>query len=757
MPSWIATGPMFFSVRYIFVSCRKVWVSTKRIVEVQRMSKRLLLLVAAVIISSAGSVANADLVAYWKLNERTGNTAGDSSGNGYNGIIRGGSSWRDEGGIFDGALEFDGVDDHVDLPDFSITTNTITFVAWINGWKAASWAGIVFCRGNACGMHFGTDDRLHYTWNDKPETWGWDDGPMIPQDEWAMVAVVIEPDKATAYVYSEKGGLQQSVNRVMHIPQTLYNVKLGWDDYGKGSPLAQAVERRFKGLIDEVAIFDHALSFDQIGQVSTKGVGWFIAAPEIRGLIDAVEKAELMLKEHSFTEAIGFVERKIKECVRWREENAEEAGKVDEVVSQFRFQLAEAKNAVGAPKSETAEEYKQAIGSGLVSWSRQGLALAWLHEKISTDEYEDIIQTLLQNNSNYLRGVATQAEMMIGNQRPEAAIRFLELNLGAYEHWREKQPFDNIAAEDRLPELYFRLGAAREAAGSSKAGTADAYSKTFSPSCLNYVSERTAALIWLLENERDSEYRRAIKLATLSLVVKDELKEVLSKVCEHFESRKDWVKFKQFLNTLFAEEKGRSIWVGLMESCLGGETYWLRERYHNYLEREPGLKLARDCVVAEKYAANEQFEKAAELYRDITNRCGPEDNKRAFEFQLCKCLFQAGRYREAISELEGFIANSTGTSRALVKEAILMKARTQIHLGEPEKAIDSFFTLMMEYPEMEEIPESTFFVGYCYMLQGKFKAATEAFDCVIRGCPISPYVSRARQWITRIKTMTEEQ
>lgn len=757
MPSWIAIAWMCFSVRYIFVPYRNVSVVLERIVEVQGRFKKLLLLVAAVIISSAGSVVNADLVTYWKMNERTGNTAGDSSGNGYNGILRGGSSWRDEGGIFDGALELDGVDDHVDLPDFRITTNTITFVAWINGWKAASWAGVVFCRGNACGMHFGTDDRLHYTWNDKPETWGWDDGPMIPQDKWVMVAVVIEPDKATAYVYSEKAGLQQSVNRVMHIPQTLYNVKLGWDDYGKGSPLAQAVERRFKGLIDEVAIFDHALSFDQISQLSTKGVGWFIAAPEIRGLVDAVEKAEVMLKDQSFTGAIGFLEGKIRECVRWQEKHPDEATKLDKVVSQLRFQLAEAKNATGAPKSEIAEEYEEAIGSGLVSSSRQGLASAWLHENVSTDEYEDIIQTLLQNNSNYLKGVAAQAEMMIGSQRPEAAIRFLELNLEAYEHWREKHPFDSVVAEDRLPEVYFRLGEARRAAGASKEKIADAYSKTFSRSCLNYVLERATALIWLLENQRVNEYSQAIKLATLSLDIKDELKGVLSKVCNHFESKKDWVKFEQFLNTLFAEEKDRSRWVGLMESCLGGETYWLREQYHNHLDREPGLKLTRDCVVAEKHAANEQFEKAAELYRDIKNRCGPEDNKRAFEFQHCKCLFQAGRYKQAISELEGFIANSKGTSRALVKEAILMKARTHIHLGEPEKAIESFFTLMMEYPEMEEIPETTFFVGYCYMLEGKFNAATEAFDCVIKGYPSSPYVSRARQWITRIKTMTEEQ
>jgi hypothetical protein len=118
---------------------------------------------------------------------------------------KGGAVWTS------GALDVDGVDDDVNIPSFSMTGNTSTFIAWINGVKASNWAGIVFSRNGeqACGMHFGGtgDNNLHYTWNNNDSaTWSWTGGPAIPQNEWCMVAVVIEPTQATAYVCSSVPG-----------------------------------------------------------------------------------------------------------------------------------------------------------------------------------------------------------------------------------------------------------------------------------------------------------------------------------------------------------------------------------------------------------------------------------------------------------------------------------------------------------------------------------------------------------------------
>jgi hypothetical protein len=206
--------------------------------------------------------ANFRLIAHWKLDEGSGTTAYDSAGDNHGNVY--GAQWTT--GQIGGALSFDGADDYVAMPSFNLTTNTVTFVAWINGWKAGDWAGIVYSRGprgsrSACGMDFGSNNTLHYTWNDNSEeTWGWEGGPEIPQNQWAMVVLVIEPDKAVAYVNTDTGGLQVGVNNIPHMSQTVENLKVGWDEHRDS--------RRFIGKIDDVRIYDRALSAAEVAELA---------------------------------------------------------------------------------------------------------------------------------------------------------------------------------------------------------------------------------------------------------------------------------------------------------------------------------------------------------------------------------------------------------------------------------------------------------------------------------------------------------
>jgi hypothetical protein len=54
-----------------------------------------------------------ELTAHWKLDEEARAIAHDSVG-GRDATVVGGATWRPEGGLVDGALELDGVDDHLD-------------------------------------------------------------------------------------------------------------------------------------------------------------------------------------------------------------------------------------------------------------------------------------------------------------------------------------------------------------------------------------------------------------------------------------------------------------------------------------------------------------------------------------------------------------------------------------------------------------------------------------------------------------------
>src|SRR5208283_2377671 len=85
------------------------------------------------------------LIAWWQLNEGSGTTAIDSSGNNYQGTIDG-ATWSSAQGI--SALNFDGVSNYVALPSLPLTSiNSLTVAAWIN--SDLTQSGYVLYNGNS--------------------------------------------------------------------------------------------------------------------------------------------------------------------------------------------------------------------------------------------------------------------------------------------------------------------------------------------------------------------------------------------------------------------------------------------------------------------------------------------------------------------------------------------------------------------------------------------------------------------------------
>jgi len=206
------------------------------------------------------------LLGYWPLN---GN-AKDMSGKGNDGEAVGKPEWVN--GRRGQAVRLAGVvggeTQHIYVPSFKLVSNSITWVAWLNGSSNNTWTGIMMSRGTAGGgpndngIGFGDGTALHYTWTGNT-TWNWHAGPKIPVDKWAMVAVSLEPTRTTAYVYTEADGLKSASNVANHPVETIERLRFGWDECCGGA-------RWFKGMMDEVLIYGRSLTEGDITALITQ-------------------------------------------------------------------------------------------------------------------------------------------------------------------------------------------------------------------------------------------------------------------------------------------------------------------------------------------------------------------------------------------------------------------------------------------------------------------------------------------------------
>jgi hypothetical protein len=84
------------------------------------------------------------LVGWWKLDEGSGTTAADSSGNGNTGTLVNGPQWST--GQVDGGLKFDGADDRVDIPNVNhnVGASDFTWSTWAYPRRLTNlWEGLV--------------------------------------------------------------------------------------------------------------------------------------------------------------------------------------------------------------------------------------------------------------------------------------------------------------------------------------------------------------------------------------------------------------------------------------------------------------------------------------------------------------------------------------------------------------------------------------------------------------------------------------
>jgi len=229
------------------------------------MCKKAICLVSFVLVLGLAVNVQAGLVGHWKLDEGSGTTAADSSGKGNTGTLHNGPTWRPSDGQIGGALELDGIDDYVEVPDdpsFDIT-NEITVTAWINPVDVADWRTIVSkfahtpaWRKDLYWLLYGGNIGVSLA---GPSGIGGTDWiPDVPIESGTWTHVALSYDGFAMKMY--KNGVNVATNSISG------NLLLADSFSNESFYIGQNTEwgEYFEGLIDDVRIYDRTLTPGQV-------------------------------------------------------------------------------------------------------------------------------------------------------------------------------------------------------------------------------------------------------------------------------------------------------------------------------------------------------------------------------------------------------------------------------------------------------------------------------------------------------------
>jgi len=193
----------------------------------------------------------ANLLGWWKLEDENSGTAVDYSGWDADGTLNGNPQWVD--GYYGQALQLDGRDDFVEISNVGISgaaARTITGWAKANTISIANWTDVFgFSGPSGNGGHFDIERRDYSSY--ALHIYGWE-RDLIPVDlEWHHFAATYDGTNAVRYADGVAIGSE---------PVTL--------NTGATFRMGKRVDTGgfFPGLVDDVRLYDKALSLDEIKQ-----------------------------------------------------------------------------------------------------------------------------------------------------------------------------------------------------------------------------------------------------------------------------------------------------------------------------------------------------------------------------------------------------------------------------------------------------------------------------------------------------------
>jgi hypothetical protein len=190
------------------------------------------------------------LVAHWALDEAEGDIAYDGA-NGNNGSVHGDPSWQPDGGMVDGALQLDGIDDYVNTPFvLNPSYGKFSVFVWIKG--GAPGQAVVSQMGGArwlCADPSEGNLMTELKGTGRGATTELLSQTIITDGEWHRIGLVWDGSHRTLYVDDVAVAEDEQTN-------------LGGSENGLYIGAVKAMEPGsfWSGLIDDVRIYNRAVT-----------------------------------------------------------------------------------------------------------------------------------------------------------------------------------------------------------------------------------------------------------------------------------------------------------------------------------------------------------------------------------------------------------------------------------------------------------------------------------------------------------------
>ena len=194
-------------------------------------------------------------------------------------------------GAGNNAYEFtgNGSGQEVAVPAMNFPAHDVSIACWVyrNGGQV-DYSGIVYCRGNgtSAGLSVTSDSRPVVTWDDQWYEWG--KAPLgtaeLPDNAWAFLAMVVESNQYTLYMDDGNGiksgsfSTQWTTDTGMPAYRTKTNTFAAPVKFGRDGTSGSRI---FAGRIDDVVLFNKALTPAQVKSIADAGWSAMTTSPRI--------------------------------------------------------------------------------------------------------------------------------------------------------------------------------------------------------------------------------------------------------------------------------------------------------------------------------------------------------------------------------------------------------------------------------------------------------------------------------------------